>query len=155
MVNEMYHYKVKLIREAKQRFYDVQHDLLNSKFHNFANHFDVFIDFCEKDGIMKVVTTPLKNDDSVDIQKWWDDIFKTGSSRKFELPSDPNKQASIFYQFFLGIKEGKYDLLNFCLQVYGETKYDNMIYDFNDDITNKLVRFLNRKINEIEDAARV
>jgi predicted nucleotide-binding protein len=79
---------------------------------------------------------------------------KTGGSmvgsKRYELPSNLDNQAALLYQFFLGIHGEKYDVIDFAINIYGGRRFDSMIRDFNNDITSRLVRILNRKLDECE-----
>jgi predicted nucleotide-binding protein len=75
-------------------------------------------------------------------------------SKRYELPLDIDDQASLFYRFILGINEGKYDILNFCLNVYGHDRLDENIYEFNNDIIRKLTRTINQKLIDLEEKER-
>lgn len=143
---------LKEIRLTKKRFYDIQYDLLNSKYHNFGNHLNQFIEFCELNPIMQIFTAPLKNDESIDIDEWWNNI-----SRKegYKLPSDPDQQASLLYKFLLGLNSGRFNFHTFSLNIYMHRTLDDNVYDFNQDITPKIVRYLNHKLNEVEAEVKV
>jgi len=146
--------RLRQIRLIIKRFYDIQSDLLYSRDHNFENHLRVFVDFCESNPIIKKITSPLKNDQSIDIQKWWDDIFKEGHSmvgdKRYVLPTDINQQASLLYQFIIGIHSDRFDFRKFCWSVYGYSSLDMNVIDFNNDITQKLTRIIKNKLEELE-----
>jgi len=149
--------RIKQIRLAKKRFYEVQSDLISSKSHNFENNLKIFVDFCESNPIMKQITEPLKNDQSTDLKKWWDDIQKTGGSmvgsKRYFLPSDLEKQASLLHKFLLGINSGEFNILGFVISVYGHRGISDNIYEFNHDITVRLIRYFNDKLDELETEA--
>lgn len=142
------------IRKAKKRFYDLQSDLLTSKQYNFENNLKLFVQFCETDEIMKKVTEPLKNNRQANVKKWWEDLRKTGGSfvgsKRYVMPSDPEEAASLLYQFVLGIDKGDFDFYGFALDVYGFAEMDRDVHAFNDDISRKLLRALNEKLDELE-----
>jgi len=150
--------RLKQIRLARKRFFDLQSDLFNSRLNNFGNHLNALLHFSETDPIMVEITTDLKSNQNVVLEKWWEDIFKTrGSfvgSKRYALPVDINDQASLFYKFILGINEGKYDIMNFCLNVYGHRRLDENIYEFNNDIMRKLTRIINQKLLDLEEKER-
>jgi HEPN domain-containing protein len=148
------------IYSARKRLQDLDSDFLLSRAHNFRNNLKAFVYFCETDPIMKELTSPLKNDQSVDLKKWWDDIFKNGSSmmggKRYDLPASPDKQASLLYQFVLGIESGKFDFDTFCRSVYGYLIPDMHVSEFCNDITVKLTRFFDDKLEKsIQEATRI
>jgi predicted nucleotide-binding protein len=142
------------IRTSKQRFYDIQSDMMRSKYHNIGNNLNAFVEFGEKDAVMSEITQPLKENKNVDVKKWYDDIFKTGGSfvgsKRYVLPSDPYQEASILYQFVLCIHSGKLSFDNFTIGVYGTTRYDDAVYEFVNDIFTKLFRYLSRSLDTLE-----
>jgi predicted nucleotide-binding protein len=146
------------IRKAKKRFYEVQSDLLSSKHHNFGNNLKTFVEFCDANPIMKKITEPLKNNSHIDINKWWEDFQKTGSSfvgsKRYYLPTDPKEAASLLYKFVLGVERGDFNFLNFALNVYGNHQIDQTVFEFNSDISKKLLRELNNELDEMENMAK-
>jgi predicted nucleotide-binding protein len=143
-----------IIRKAKKSFYNLQSDLLNSKDHNFGNHLKAFIDFCENDPVLKQVTLELKNKDKTDIKQWWDAFGKSGGSmvgsKRYSLPTDPEQAASLLYKFMSGINNGDFNFLAFTINVYGHRQIDQDVYEFNNDISRKVIRALNQKLDEVE-----
>lgn len=143
------------VRKAKRRFYDLQSDLIGSKYHNFENHLKAFLDFTENDPILKQVIQELKSQDSTDINRWWDDFNKTGGSmvgsKRYSLPTDPDKAAAVLYKLMLGINNGQFNFLTFSMNVYGHQAIDQDVWEFNDDVTKKVVRVINQKLIEVEN----
>ena len=99
---------------------------------------------------MKRITEPLKTNPNTDIKEWWENYLKTGGSfigsKRYTLPSDPNDETSLLYKFILGLNADEYDVPNFALNVYGADNLREAYYEFNNDVTRKLIRGLNRKL---------
>jgi len=133
------------IHSARRKLSDFELDFLTSRAHNFRNNLKAFVYFCETDPIMNEFTPSLKNDQSVDVEKWWDGIFK---NRRYELPAIPDKQASLLYQFILGIESGKFGFDAFCQKVFGYSPPDMNVMDFCNDITAKLTRFFEDRLEK-------
>lgn len=150
--------KLTEIRQAKRRFYDLQSDLLQSKEYNFNVNLSAFVDFCQTNPVMVEITEALKSNPNTDIDIWWDAYLKTGGSfigsKRYTLPSNPDDQASLLYKFILGVNSGKFGVRDFALNVYGADKYYEVYFEFNNDITKKLVRSLNHKLDEMEQVAK-
>jgi predicted nucleotide-binding protein len=146
------------IRLVKRRFYDLQMDLLQSKHFNFDNNLKIFVEFCETNPVMKQIIEPLKNNPNTDIKEWWKNLLETGGSfigsKRYTLPSDPNDETSLLYKFILSLNAGTYDVPNFALNVYGADDQREAYYEFNNDITRKLVRGLIRKLDALEERAK-
>jgi len=142
------------VRKSKQRYYDIQSDVMQSKYHNFETNLNTFVEFCEKDPAMVKITEPLKENKSVNVVKWYDDIFKTGGSmvgsKRYVLPSDPDQEASILYQFLLGIHAGTFRFQQFTIGVYGRTRFDEAVYEFSNDIFRKMFRYLGHRLDSLE-----
>lgn len=53
-------YDHKKIERSFRRFRDYSEDLLNSDYNTFSNNLNIFIDFCENDEIMRIISAQLK-----------------------------------------------------------------------------------------------
>jgi len=142
------------LRVVKRRFYDIQSDLMGSKFHDLENNLNAFVEFCEKDPVISEITKPLRENKAVNVQAWYDEIFKTGGSmvgsKRYKLPTDTFQQASILYQFVLGIQSDAFNFLSFTIGVYGTSKYDDSVRAFTSDIVKKLFRYIDQKLDDEE-----
>jgi len=145
-------YKNRQIRSSFRKFRDYSEDLLNSDSNSFENRLRIFIHLCENDEIMKRITIQLKECD-VEFDIWWNASQNTGGSfggsKTYELPVEEIKRIALLYQLLLKIHDKEIDFFEFCLDYYGGSKYDQMIYDFNSNITRELVREINYKLEEI------
>lgn len=146
--------KEKNVRLALRDFIAYSRDLLDSKFQNFGNNLKIFIDFCETNDIMKTITEPLKLNSKVNLKDWWEEFSKTGGSfvgsKHYELPVNEEDRTALLYQFLVALNNGVYDFLTFTTGVYGNRRCGDDVTEFNDDITKKLVRGLNNRLDEIE-----
>ena len=150
-MNQIYDYKK--IERSFRRFRDYSDDLLNSNSKTFSNNLNIFIDFCENDEIMRIISAQLKSNKNVDMDKWYSDFQKTGGSIKGSkecvLPIDEEDRISLLYQLLLKMKSNERDFQGFCLDAYGKTNVTEMVRAFNDAISRPLVKDLSYRLDEI------
>lgn len=146
-------YDHKKIERSFRRFRDRSKDLLNSNSKTFSNNLNIFIDFCENDEIMHVISTQLKSNKNVDINRWYNDFQKTGGSfigsKAYVLPTNEEDRISLLYQLLLKIHSNEIDFHRFCLDAYGETNFNEMVWAFDDAISRPLIRDLGYRLDEI------
>lgn len=152
-MNKIYDYKK--TERSFRRFSDYSDDLLNSDSKTFPNNLNIFIDFCENNEIMHIISAQLKSNKNVDIGKWYSDFQKTGGSfigtKKYVLPTKEEDRISLLYQFLLKIHSNEIDFHGFCLDAYGETNFNEMVLAFNDAISRPLIRDLGYRLDEITE----
>lgn len=152
MVNS---FKQREVKKSFQKFQDYGSDVLNSDFHDFTARFKIFIHHCESDGIMKIITSQLKEMD-VNFQEWWEKGQKTGGSmvgsKRFDLPLDEGERDALMYQLILKFSTGEINLMQFCVDYFGENQFVQMIRQFNRAILIPLIRSISYKLREILDA---
>lgn len=150
-MNQIYDYKK--IERSFRRFRYYSEDLLNSNFKTFSNNLNIFIDFCENDEIMRIISAQLKSNENVDVNKWFSDFQKTGvsitGSKEYVLPIDEEDRISLLYQLLLKMNSNELDFQGFCLGAYGKTNVTDMVRAFNDAISRLLVRDLSYRLDEI------
>lgn len=142
------------IRLTLRKFYDYANDLMRSRHHNFNDNLRIFVEFCEKGEFMKDITSELKSNPNVDLDKWWKDFQSTGGSmvgsKRYALPINDEDRTALLYQFLLKINSGKISFDNFGMDAFGSLNLDHMVYEFNDAITEKLVRLLSYRLENLE-----
>ena len=146
-------FKTEEINEAFRKFDDYSSDLLGADARSFDNYLNIFIDFCEHDSIMSLITGQLKDNSNVNLKEWHDAFLKSGGSfigsQRYELPLNENDRISLLYQFLLAINTKDINRGNFCIGAFGKTNFDEMIWAFNENITEKLIRNLRYKLDKI------
>lgn len=146
-------YDHKKIERSFRRFRDHSEDLLNSDYNSFSNNLNIFIDFCENDEIMRIISAQLKTNENVDINHWYSDFQNTGGSfigsKKYLLPTNEEDRISLLYQLLLKMHSGEIDFQRFCIDAYGKTNFDEMVWAFNDVISRPLIRDLGYRLDEI------
>lgn len=150
---EELNFKKEDISESFRKFNDYSNDLVGSDAGNFTNYLNIFIDFCEHDTIMSLITGQLKSNPRVDLKEWHKKFLRTGGSfigsKHYELPLEEDDRISLLYQFLLAIQRNDIGVINFCVDAFGKTNYNEMIWDFNENITKLLVRGLGYKLDKI------
>lgn len=150
-MNQIYDHKK--IKRSFRRFRDYSGDLLNSDSKTFSNNLNIFIEFCENDEIMRIISAQLKLDGNVDINRWYSDFQKSGGSvigsKKYVLPTNEEDRISILYQLLLKMHSNEIDFQRFCIDAYGKTNFNEMVWAFNDAISRPLIRDLGYRLDEI------
>lgn len=146
-------YRREDIEISFRKYADFSTDLINSDYGTFPNNLNQFIYFCENDSIMSFITKQLHNHPKVNFNEWFSQFTSSGSSAvgscKFMLPVDEDEKISLLYQLLLSIHGGEIKLHQFCIIAYGSGNMDEGTYEFNEKITNKLVRELGYKLEAI------
>ncbi len=136
------------LRDSTRRFQNYSDDLLRSDAPTFENALNAFIDFCESDQTMMPLTTPLKEDKSVNVAKFWTDMI---SSSKVTLPTDEHQKLCLLYQLLLNVRNNKFSIIQFGVNVFHSVTTNSSIYHFNEVFSRPLIRELRRKLNESQN----
>ena len=152
----------KQIQQAIRKFNNHAQDTLNSLFQNYGDNLGRLVQFLETDPVMAVVTEPLKQNPHIDIKQWYQDFLETGGSfvgsKHYELPQDEDDRLALVYQFLLKVlsedESESIDLTRFCIDAYGETKYQRMIDVFNAQLLAPFLRDFSTRLDEDIDVAR-
>ena len=146
-------YDHKKIERSFRRFRDYSEDILDSNSKTFSNNLNIFITFCETDEIMRIISAQLKSNKNVDINRWYGDFQKTGGSligsKKYVLPTNEENRISLLYQLLLKIHSDEIDFQKFCIDAYGKTNFNEMVWAFNDAISRPLIRDLGYRLDDI------
>jgi len=65
------------------------------------------------------------------------------------LPTDDDERTALLYQVFLKVEHESLDITNFCMAVYGPTKYQQMVSSFNQELVTKFTREISYRLDEI------
>jgi len=139
---------IKQVERAIRRFGDYADDVRNSTHRTFDAFFQVFMDFCETDEVIGYITRQLKSNENVDAKKWVEDCRE---QRAMVLMFDEEDRIALFYKFMYGIFANQISLQDFWISVFTGNRYDEMIYDFNQQIFEKFVRDINYRLEELEE----
>lgn len=147
-------FRQKQVEISFQKFGDYSRDVLSANFHTFPARFDILMHHCETDEIMRVICLQLREYDA-HFQEWWESSMKTGGSmigsKKFSLPLDETERDALLYQLCLKIQKGEIKLDRYCMDFFGETNFNRMIYAFNDAILKLLLRSIGYRLENILD----
>ncbi len=128
-------------------------DLMSSDSGTFIENFNHLYEFIEQDGVMHLVTADLRNHPAVNIDKWLADFDASGGSmigsHSYKLPRDKSVQAATILQLFRKIYDDEVNVLAFALDAYGATQHDECVSKFNENITQKLVRILEQRLETL------
>lgn len=142
----------KRVELSFRKFSDYASDVLSSNYHTFDTRFNILLNHCENDVIMSIISNQLKSIDA-HFDEWWEKGMSTGGSfvgsKQFDLPVDETERDSLLYQFCLKINDRSLNFSRFCLDFFGATNFDEMVWAFNDAIVKPMVRSINYKLEEI------
>jgi hypothetical protein len=141
------------VERSFRKFKDTVDDLMSASFNTWGETFSHLITHCEEDPVMHAVTEPLRNNPNVNAQKWYSDCLASvqgmvGTAR-YELPYNDDDRTALLYQFFLRLEEGAVEFRNFCMYVYGHTRYQEMTDTFNQELVVKFTREVSYRLDEI------
>lgn len=150
------------VQQAIRRFNNYANDTLKSVFQNYGDNLDRLVQFLETDPVMVVVTEPLKQNPHIDVNQWHQNFLETdGSSigsKRYQLPQDEDDRLALVYQFLLRVlsedESDRIDLTDFCINAYGETKYQRMIDIFNKQMLAPFLRDFSTRLDEDIDVTR-
>lgn len=75
-------------------------------------------------------------------------------SGKYTLPYDEGERTALLYQFFLMIEHGDVAFDAFCMNAYGKTNFQEMVWIFNEELVSKFAREVSYRLDEVlEDTA--
>ncbi|MFA5125383.1 MAG: hypothetical protein WC462_00065 [archaeon] len=136
-----------------RKFKDYSTDVLGSNSATFDTRLKIFIDHCENDPIMAVISSQLKKIES-GFDTWWEKALQSrGSfigSATFDLPTDENLRDSLLYDICSRLNSRQIRLDSFSLAFFTSTRFDDMVSDFNDSIFRPLTRSLEYKFDTID-----
>lgn len=139
-------------KQSIRKFEDIRLELETSNSKTFQTRFDRFVYFCENDEILKVISSRLKENPNANFDDWWEKGQKTGGqmigSKEFSLPFDEDERDAILYQLVLKIFEKKITLSRFCMDFFGTTNLNIMVYDFIGAVLEPLNRSIRYQLEE-------
>lgn len=146
------------VERSFRKFTDIINDLLQADFRTWGNSFTHLVTHCENDPIMKVVIGPLKDTNLADAHAWYEQFARSvggmAGSGRYELPYDDDERTALLYQFFLMIENGEVAFDRFCIDAYGKTHFQEMVWTFNRELVEKFAREVSYRLKEIlEDTA--
>jgi hypothetical protein len=141
------------VERAFRKFNDLVTDVMGAVFQTWEDCFTHLITHCEQNPVMRVITEPLRENKNVDASKWYAECMGSvqgmvGSAR-YTLPTDDDDRTALLYQFFLKVEHDPIDITNFCLLVYGTSKFQEMVRVFNAELVQKFAREVSYRLNEI------
>jgi len=141
------------VEVAIRKFRDFAEDVQSSEYTTFDNNFNLFIHHCENDAVMKIIIEPLKHNPNLTFKDWQELALTAGGSfigsRRYSLPKNEDDRLSIMYQLFLAFLNEELSLSEFCVEFYGKTNYNEMIYVFNEQLFGRFVRDVSYKLDEL------
>lgn len=141
---------------AFRKFIDIQHDLLGANANTWHHHLKHMIDHCENNPVMSTVIAPLRENNHVNLESWFNELTGANFRRaKYSLPLDDIERASLIYQLLSNIAHaprGDRTVVGFSMRVFGSSNdISELISNFDNEITSKFTREIVYRLNEIQE----
>lgn len=125
-------------------------DFLESTRQTYTNNLNQFKNFCDNNKIIADILKPIK-ETVYDTEKWFNKVTTQQSSMvgsgNFVLPIDKYESLKVIYDLLWNE-----DSYNLCITLIYSTmftkKYDDMIIRFHENLTNKLIRYVNTELSD-------
>lgn len=143
----------RVVERSFRKFNDIVNDLTYAQFQTWGDTFSHLITHCRTDPVMQIVTAPLAANKRVNAEKWYNEARESVGgmvgSGSYSLPYDDEDRTALLYQFFLMLENGKVDLISFCVDMYGTTRFQDAVQTFNAELVQKFTREVSYRLNEI------
>lgn len=136
-------------RELSQRW----HDLSEAPYQVWGQLLDGLTYFFENDPVASYVLSSTSKENPVDFEAWHKDFKSTGGSfvgsKRYQIPVSEEAKTALFYELVKRFSTNEVDPIEFSLDAYGHTNYQDMIDDLNEQILNPLIRGIENKLYEM------
>lgn len=140
------------VERSFQKFNDTVQDLFRAPFQAWDDTLARLMTHCEQDPVMKLVTDPLKSSQDFDAKEWFEEASNSAEGTigtgTYKLPSDDEQRTALIYQVLLLVQNGL-SINDFCIEVFGVKKYQDMVSVFNQELVLKFTREVSYRLQEI------
>ncbi|HVS35152.1 MAG TPA: hypothetical protein VMS17_06185 [Gemmataceae bacterium] len=130
-------------------------DLIAADHHTWGDRLTHFMEHCEKNPVMQVVTEPLRKNSRVNGRKWCEDFVRDHltSGMGYRLPTDDEDCSALLYQFFYEVEyhSNDIDIIRFSHCAFGESNYSQQVYKLNKELVAKLTREIAYRLDEAHE----
>ena len=164
-------FSIEQIEAAIQQFDDICNELMNSDHNTFNTRLSKLIYLVESNPVIwHVINKALfASDETSDLEKWYnkfrESIGGMLGSGDFILPPDPDQELALLFKMLKATDNGKvsegkdFGLIFLGTNAFGKTNYDEMVWSFNDSITEPFTTHVNRRLekmlNQVKEAALI
>jgi hypothetical protein len=145
-------YDYKEIYKTAREFRDLSSDLLRSTYDEFDTNISHFKSFCDSNQIIQDILAPIKKR-NFDVEEWYNNAVKLRGlmgSGSAKLPDNKLDTLKCVYEL-LWSEKPKGLLINFGHATMFERNFTNQLRRVNNFLTNKLVRYVIRKLEDMLD----
>lgn len=143
------------IQRSVRRFRDYANDLLRSDYNTFDEALRVFVHFCESDPVFSDIHAQLSSVPKVDFDRWYAE--RTGTVRSMvgsgslSFPTDTEQKMALMYELLRRINDERVSFNGFIHNFFAlsSSSITDYIHAFNDAITEKLVRELEYRLDDV------
>lgn len=144
-------------KKSAKKFTDYAGRLSGSGPNDFYQSLSMFLRFLEEDKSLYVIHEQLLNMPRVDFNSWYVQRMYSGGShsgsKELTFPPKEEERMAVMYELLRRIDSKKIDLLNFCSAFFvtPSSSFDSKIRVFNHVISERFVRDLTYRIDDISD----
>src|SRR5438105_14540596 len=103
------------IRSTLNTFREYLRDLVETKFDNFGTKLRLFINFCERDDVVRVLARELHTR-TADVKEWW--AASTAEGKMRPIPQGATERLAHMYKVLLDVKQQRIDLRNLLSSLF-------------------------------------
>jgi hypothetical protein len=128
--------------------YDARHQ-------TWSGHFSGLMTFLSENPYLADILEREEQDNPVNFNDWWDEFQATGGSfvgtKRYSIPTDSGTKAILFYNLLRAFEAGTVNLVQFCVDAYGLSSYQEMTDTVNREIVSHVVEEMEKKLIELQD----
>lgn len=139
------------VKELRRRWKNVS----DARHQTWSGHFSGLMAFIKEDPYLIEILREAEQANTISFDDWWTEFQSTGGSfvgsKRYSIPADDTTRASLFFHFMDEVEAGKVDLVKFCIDAYGLSKYQEMTDTFNREIVSHVVDELEKRLIDLQD----
>lgn len=140
---------VKELRRRWKNVSDAQHQ-------TWPGHFSGLMTFIKENLYLTEILQEAEQANTISFNDWWAEFQATGGSfvgtKRYSIPADETTRAILFFNFMNEVEDGNVDLVKFCVDAYGLSKYQEMIDAFNREIVSHVIDDLEKRLIDLQDS---
>ncbi len=135
------------VRSTFETFRGYQRDMIEASFDHFQTKLRLFVNFCEKDDVFRVVTRFLHLRVG-DVREWYFRAADAGGSK--EMPAEPADWLATVYKLLLELKQQRLDLRNLLSSLFSARSLPEAFSDFKTRWLERYQREMNERLAAVE-----
>lgn len=146
-------FSLKEFQRSVNRFRDYGSRLCSSDRTNFDSALHLFVDFCETDPIISILTERLKNNPTVAFQEWYRNSLQPHQRlRRIYLPPDLDRRLPILYLLLLELRQQDMKAQSIVSSLILEKTIEENIRKFNAMLAAEFINDFIHELDELKDS---